>query len=410
MSSDVPSDGSKGAKDEPATKFIHTQPGEQSSPKLFVSNAPEDGYDLTFANLEEFQAWRRLEEETHTVEFVKGDTHTSRTNPPRFKEHVKLVCARHTRRGRKQYVKKHPERTRKTPSRKIDGVGCPASICYKTYVHTDVVRVMYTREHSHPIGLENLPFTRKGQKALKAKAIPRMPTTSVTSTSEDESGASTSIRSPSFSVHTISSWEPRPELGGDVISHRHTLGRLPSIHGPSPRHPYVQPLDHQLPRDYHPIAPIQPPASTSRLEPSSPAHTTLGLHDQSLSYDPAPLRLPDIPSVNDRWERLAVLFRSVHMHALTYDYPEDSVDALEGMLVRLYLESPFVGAGLRGEDAGEMGLGPIEEAELGIPDIGPTDMNQLGTMGMIGDMSLAHQRQDPELHMQPHPHHNLHHH
>ncbi|KAG8685276.1 hypothetical protein FRC09_014852, partial [Ceratobasidium sp. 395] len=128
-SSDAPG-SSKAVKEEPKTKFIHSKPGEQpTSPKLFVSNAPEDGelhydnpciysYDLTFANLAEFEAWRRQEEETHTVEFVKGDTHGSRTNPPRFKEHVKLVCARHTRRGRKQYIKKHPERTRKTPSRK----------------------------------------------------------------------------------------------------------------------------------------------------------------------------------------------------------------------------------------------------------------------------------------------------
>ncbi|KAG8722418.1 hypothetical protein FRC08_002399 [Ceratobasidium sp. 394] len=118
MSAGIPS-SSKAVKEEPVTKFILTKPGEKStSPKLFVSNAPEDGYDLTFANLAEFEKWRREEEETHTVEFVKGDTHGSRTNPPRFKEHVKLVCARHTRRGRKQYVKKHPERTRRTPSRK----------------------------------------------------------------------------------------------------------------------------------------------------------------------------------------------------------------------------------------------------------------------------------------------------
>lgn len=77
------------------------------------------GYDLTFQSLAEFETWRREEEETHTIEFVKGDTHGSRTNPPRFKEHVKLVCARHSRRGRKQYVKKYPERTRKLPSRKV---------------------------------------------------------------------------------------------------------------------------------------------------------------------------------------------------------------------------------------------------------------------------------------------------
>jgi hypothetical protein len=79
----------------------------------------EDGYTLVFPSLEAFNAWRRHEEETQMVEFVKGDTHGSKAVPPRFKDHTKLVCARHTRSGRKKYVKKHPERVRKVPSRKV---------------------------------------------------------------------------------------------------------------------------------------------------------------------------------------------------------------------------------------------------------------------------------------------------
>jgi len=51
---------------------------------------------------------------------AKGDTHGSKADPPRFKDHTKLVCARHSRSGRKKYVKKHPERVRKVPSRKVD--------------------------------------------------------------------------------------------------------------------------------------------------------------------------------------------------------------------------------------------------------------------------------------------------
>ena len=49
----------------------------------------------------------------------KGDTHGSKADPPRFKDHTKLVCARHSRSGRKKYVKKHPDRVRKVPSRKV---------------------------------------------------------------------------------------------------------------------------------------------------------------------------------------------------------------------------------------------------------------------------------------------------
>jgi hypothetical protein len=60
------------------------------------------------------------------VEFVKGDTHGSKAVPPRFKDHTKLVCARHSRSGRKKYIKKHPERVRKVPSRKVHTSFFPA--------------------------------------------------------------------------------------------------------------------------------------------------------------------------------------------------------------------------------------------------------------------------------------------
>lgn len=91
----------------------------------FADRAPygsgdfDDGYTLEFDTLEHFMEWRAKVEEDDTVEFVKGDSHGSKADPPRFKEHVKLVCARHNRSGRKTYVKKYPERQRKVPSRKV---------------------------------------------------------------------------------------------------------------------------------------------------------------------------------------------------------------------------------------------------------------------------------------------------
>jgi hypothetical protein len=86
----------------------------------------DDGYTLVFETLEAFQEWREKEEDEKVVEFVKGDTHGSKAVPPRFKDHVKLICARHSRSGRKKYVKKYPERVRKVPSRKVCGISvCP---------------------------------------------------------------------------------------------------------------------------------------------------------------------------------------------------------------------------------------------------------------------------------------------
>ena len=93
------------------------QNGGQKAP--YGSGDVDDGYTLVFENMDAFQAWRMKEEEEKMVEFVKGDTHGSKAVPPRFKDHTKLVCARHTRSGRKKYVKKYPDRVRKVPSRKV---------------------------------------------------------------------------------------------------------------------------------------------------------------------------------------------------------------------------------------------------------------------------------------------------
>ncbi|KAG8999774.1 hypothetical protein FRB94_005948 [Tulasnella sp. JGI-2019a] len=132
----------------------------------YGAGSEDDGYNLVFNNLAEFQVWREKEEIEQCVDFVKGDVHSSRAVPPRFREHTKLVCARHTRSGRKKYVKKHPERQRKLPSRKLEGIGCGASISYKTYFDSEQVRAMYNPSHSHPVGLENYPFTRRGRKQM----------------------------------------------------------------------------------------------------------------------------------------------------------------------------------------------------------------------------------------------------
>ena len=102
---------------------------KQTARPPYGSGDSDDGYTLVFANIAAFQEWRAREEETQMVEFVKGDTHGSKAVPPRFKDHTKLVCARHSRSGRKKYVKKHPERVRKVPSRKVPPFSLHAGVC-----------------------------------------------------------------------------------------------------------------------------------------------------------------------------------------------------------------------------------------------------------------------------------------
>jgi hypothetical protein len=87
-------------------------------------------------------------------------------------------------------------------------------------------------------------------------------------------------------------------------------------------------------------APSPAPAPTPIPTPVQPAAST------SISQiAPLPqLFEPPGVSVNDsreRWERMGVLFESVRNHARTYNYPQPSVAALEGVLIRLYLESPL---------------------------------------------------------------------
>ncbi|KAH6916941.1 hypothetical protein BKA70DRAFT_318047 [Coprinopsis sp. MPI-PUGE-AT-0042] len=183
---------------QPTHTTFATNPNKSVSAtkQPYGSGDQDDGYTLIFADIAAFQAWRESEEEQNMVEFVKGDTHGSKAVPPRFKDHTKLVCARHSRSGRKKYVKKHPERVRKVPSRKLEGQGCPASISYKTYYDTEEVRACYVSQHSHEIGLANLPYTRRGRKAAVEKEKEKRVSVKNTAASPASSSASQSVAGP----------------------------------------------------------------------------------------------------------------------------------------------------------------------------------------------------------------------
>ncbi|KAJ7492403.1 hypothetical protein FB451DRAFT_1218184 [Mycena latifolia] len=260
--------------------------GQTSSTKQpYGSGDTDDGYTLVFPDLEAFHDWRNKEEETQMVEFVKGDTHGSKAVPPRFKDHTKLVCARHSRSGRKKYVKKHPERVRKVPSRKLDGEGCAASISFKTYYDTEEVRACYISQHSHEIGLANLPFTRRGRKAAvqqEKEKTRKQPKSSTTSSPSQNAAASTSTAQT-------------PDQFSSAIS---MLAPLPG-------------------QTMYPQQPAALPQYAYQQQPTVPTGSS-----------------------HSRWENMATLFEAVRGHARNFEYPAASVAALETVLIRLYLESP----------------------------------------------------------------------
>ncbi|KAF9481652.1 hypothetical protein BDN70DRAFT_875954 [Pholiota conissans] len=278
----------------------------------YGSGDSDDGYTLVFANLDAFQTWRQNEEERNCVEFVKGDTHGSKADPPRFKDHTKLVCARHSRSGRKKYVKKHPERVRKVPSRKLDGQGCQASISYKTYFDTEEVRACYISQHSHEIGLANLPFTRRGRKAALQ--------------TEKEHGRNKSV-SASDDQQMASATTPTSTIGGaqQHSSFSSAVSMLAPLPGAHTSFPPPTPQPYGFANTIHSYPPNPPPP------PPAPAQ-------------------PNLP--HERWDNMATLFQTVREHARAFEYPPASVAALETVLIRLYLESP-------------MGISPHQNINMG---------------------------------------------
>ncbi|KIY51259.1 hypothetical protein FISHEDRAFT_18031, partial [Fistulina hepatica ATCC 64428] len=260
----------------------------------YGSGDADDGYTLVFKNLDEFNAWKAREEETQVVEFVKGDTHGSKAVPPRFKEHTKLVCARHSRSGRKKYVKKHPERVRKVPSRKLEGVGCPASISFKTYYDSEEVRACYSSQHSHEIGLANLPFTRRGRRAAVQEEKER-----VRKGIKFAGGSASAPPAPSTSAPPAAA----PPLAAAPSSYG-SISMMASM----------------------PTAPVFPAQPAYAYPPAMPAIGPIG---QGVVGQ-------------DRWDNMASLFTHIREHARGFEFTAASVAALETVLIRLYIESPMM--------------------------------------------------------------------
>lgn len=159
----------------------------------------------------------------------------------------------------------------------------------------DFLPVLDISQHSHEIGLANLPFTRRGRKAAVQ--------------------------------HEKTRKHSKPENDS-----------VPAV-GPSP----------STDTNANPVASTssaQPQFSSavSMLAPL-PSQAPYQTAPQQFSYQAPPAPVPTHISLShDRWENMATLFNSVREHARSFEYPTVSVAALETVLIRLYLESP-VGLG-----------------------------------------------------------------
>lgn len=162
------------------------------------------------------------------------------------------------------------------------------------FFYTDIA------EHSHPIGLVNLPFTRRGRRAAveaekaKSKRNAQSVAPAASTDASTSNSAAAAAAQPPPHVTTFPSGAP--------------LTHLP--------HPF-------------PHYPGQP-----NVNP------------------PYPQMIPAPSAHNEQWDRMSVLFNSIREHARAYDYPTPSVVALESVLIRLYLESPM---GMMGPGLGALG-------------------------------------------------------
>jgi hypothetical protein len=104
------------------------------------------------------EEWLKKEETEKSISFLRKEAEPNRgkTKHEWTKKHI-YVCARMGTGGQSKYVPKHPEREKKIPNKRMD---CPCRVVGKSYPGTSTILGKYEDSHSHPIGAQNLIYTR----------------------------------------------------------------------------------------------------------------------------------------------------------------------------------------------------------------------------------------------------------
>ena len=116
---------------------------------------------LEWHDEEHFCAWLATEESDKGIELIVS--HTTHSESPLWREQHILKCAREWTGGWPVWNNSGSEgrdgkiQDRKIPSKKT---GCRCKLTIKLYRHTDAILGKYETAHNHPLGDENLRFTR----------------------------------------------------------------------------------------------------------------------------------------------------------------------------------------------------------------------------------------------------------
>jgi len=139
---------------QPGSSPMSAPSGSQKRYGNFVSDSQSGRYNKSWNSWEEFLSFLNQEQAVNSIELRRV---SSTTGAECYLERIVYVCARYGTGGNKDYDKKHPEWSRKVPTKATD---CPCSLKVKKYHDTSIILGKYHGNHNHPLGVDNLRFTR----------------------------------------------------------------------------------------------------------------------------------------------------------------------------------------------------------------------------------------------------------
>jgi hypothetical protein len=128
--------------------------GSQKLYGNYLSDLESGRYHMSWGSWEDFLLFLAREEASKCIELRKVSV---KLGADRYLERTVYVCARSGTGGEKNYEKKHPNWSRKVPSK---GTDCPCELIVKTYHDTPDILGKYNADHNHATGADNLRFTR----------------------------------------------------------------------------------------------------------------------------------------------------------------------------------------------------------------------------------------------------------
>jgi hypothetical protein len=118
-------------------------------------------FNKSWATYEDFERWKDNRVVEDGIELRIQRTPDRGAN---YLERRTFTCARNYTGGLSRYEKK-TEQTRKVESKKLDE-SCPCKLIVKTYPDNTFVLGSFTAEHNHPVGSDNLKYTRLARTQL----------------------------------------------------------------------------------------------------------------------------------------------------------------------------------------------------------------------------------------------------